>query len=95
MIKRHVKEGKSKQVFALLNNLRYQAMSQTGYIKGETLLSHYDPRRILVISTWHSFEHWFDWKENDERKANEAKLEQYLEFPTEYEEYVWGTYPHS
>ena len=94
LIKRHIKEGKAKEVFTLLTKLRSHAMDQKGYICGETLMSHYDPHRVIVISTWHSIDHWFAWKENDERKANEAKIEQYLEFPTEYEEYILGTYPH-
>lgn len=88
-----MKEGKSKEVFALLNKARSAAMNQKGYITGETLMSHYDPHRILVISTWQSIENWLEWKENKERKANEAKVEQCLEFPAEYEEYVLGTYP--
>jgi len=39
-------------------------------------------------------DNWLDWKEDLARKANEARLEQYLEGPTEYEAYVFGTYPH-
>lgn len=93
LIKRHIKEGKSKEVFALLNKTRADAMNQKGYITGETLMSHYDPHRLLVISTWQTIENWLAWKENNDRKANEARLEQYLEFPTEYEEYVFGTFP--
>jgi heme-degrading monooxygenase HmoA len=94
LIKRHIKEGKSKEVFALLNKTRAIAMNQKGYITGETLMSHYDPHRIIVISTWQTIDNWLAWKDNKERMANEAKLEQYLEFPTEYEEYVFGTFPH-
>ena len=93
MIKRHLKEGKAKDVFALLNKHRANAMNQRGYIKGETLMSYQNPRGLLVISTWHSMENWLAWKENKERRANEAKLEQFLESPTEYDEYTFGTYP--
>jgi heme-degrading monooxygenase HmoA len=93
MIKRQIKEGKTKEVFALLNRIRADAMNQTGYITGETLLCYNDPRRLLVISTWQSIENWLAWKDNKERRANEAKLEQFLEFPTEYDEYIFGTYP--
>ena len=95
MIKRHIKKGKSKDVFALLNKTRSDAMNQTGYITGETLMSYNDPHRLLVISTWQSIENWLAWKDNKDRKANEAKLEQFLEFPTEYDEYIFGTYPSS
>ena len=40
-----------------------------------------------------SMENWLAWKENKERRLNEEKLEQFLESPTEYEEYIFGTYP--
>ena len=93
LIKRRIKEGKTKEVFALLNNVRATAMDQKGYITGETLISYNDPHSIRVISTWQSIDHWLTWKDNQERTANEAKLEQYLEFPTEYDEYIFGTYP--
>ena len=93
MIKRHIKEGKAKEVFAMLKRHRSNAMDQKGYITGETLMSYQDPRCLLVISTWQSIENWLAWKENKERKANEAKLEQFLESPTEYDEFIFGTYP--
>jgi heme-degrading monooxygenase HmoA len=93
MIKRHIKEGKTKEVFALLNKHRAEAMNQKGYVTGETLMSYNNPHHLLVISTWQSIENWLAWKENKERRANEAKLEQFLESPTEYDEYILGTYP--
>ncbi len=93
MIKRHIQEGRAKDVFALLNKHRSNAMSQKGYITGETLMSYQDPHYLLVISTWQSMENWLAWKDNNDRKANEAKLEQYLEAPTEYDEFIFGTYP--
>ena len=93
MIKRHIKEGKAKEVFTLLNRHRSNAMDQKGYVTGETLMSYQDPRCLLVISTWQSIDNWLAWKENSERKANEAKLEQFLEAPTEYDEFILGTYP--
>jgi heme-degrading monooxygenase HmoA len=92
MIKRKIKEGKAREVFALLNKFRSDAMNQRGYISGETLLNHDDPREILVISMWQGIENWLSWKENPERKANEARLEKFLEGPTAYEAYVLGTY---
>jgi len=94
LIKRHIKEGQTKEVIGMLTELRSLAMDQTGYISGETLLSHFDPHRIVVIGMWHAIEHWLAWKENAERKEYEAKIEQHLEFPTEYEEYLLGIFPH-
>ena len=93
LIKRHIKEGKAKNVFALLNKQRANAMERKGYITGETLMSYRNPLRLIVISTWQSMENWLAWKENKERRANEAKLEQFLESPTEYDEYIFGTHP--
>ena len=55
MIKRKIKEGKAREVFALLNKFRSEAMNQKGYITGETLINHDNPREILVIAmcrTW-------------------------------------------
>jgi heme-degrading monooxygenase HmoA len=94
LIKRQIKEGKAREVFALLNKSRYLAMDQTGYITGETLIGYDDPLKILVISLWQSMENWLKWKENKERIANESKLMQYLDGPTEYEEFVLGTFIH-
>jgi hypothetical protein len=37
-------------------------------------------------------ENWLKWKENPERKANEFQLERWLEGPTEYKTYVFGTH---
>ncbi len=93
LIKRRIKEGKTRLAFALLNKMRADAMEQPGYISGETLINHDDPREILVISLWQSPENWFKWKENRERKANETIFERYLDDPTEYAAYVLGTYP--
>ena len=92
MIKRHIKEGKAKDVFTLLKEQRTKAMDQRGHLKGETLMSYQNPRCLLVISSWQSMENWLSWKESEDRKANEAKLEQFLESPTEYDEYIFGTY---
>ena len=93
MIQRHIKEGKEKDVFALLKEQRVKAMNQRGHLKGETLMSYQNPSCLLVISAWQSMENWLAWKESEERRANEAMLEQFLESPTEYDEYIFGTYP--
>jgi heme-degrading monooxygenase HmoA len=93
MIKRHIKEGKAKDVFALLKEQRVKAMDQRGHLKGETLMSYQNPRCLLVITSWQSMENWLSWKESEERRANETQLAQFLETPTEYDEYIFGTYP--
>ncbi|MGD8847424.1 MAG: antibiotic biosynthesis monooxygenase [Desulfobacteraceae bacterium] len=92
MIKRKIKEGKAREVFALLNKFRSDAMNQKGYICGETLINHDNPREILVISMWQDMDNWIGWRENPERKANEKLLERWLEEPTDYNSYVFSTY---
>ena len=89
-IKRHVKEGKLDNAYTLLNKIRSNAMNQTGYISGETLVNHYDYRSITVISTWQSVEDWINWEESDERAGNEEELESLLEEPTKFEIYDMG-----
>ena len=68
-------------------------MEQPGYLTGETLIGHDDPQKILVISMWENVENWLRWKEDPNRKANEALLLPYLEEPAQYETYVFGTAP--
>ena len=95
IIKRRIKEGKSRGVFTLLNKLRTDAMEQPGYIYGETLINHDDPHEVVVIAMWQAFENWLNWKENELRQANERQLEEWLQEPTEVNTYVLGTYPHT
>ncbi len=91
-IRRHIKAGKDKEVFALLKKLRFNAMNHSGYISGETLISTEDPQEIMVISTWHSMEKWSNWKESEGRKALDLQLKELQEGPTEYEPYVFSKY---
>ncbi|MFQ5770780.1 MAG: antibiotic biosynthesis monooxygenase family protein [bacterium] len=89
-IKRHIKDGKTEEAFALLNKLRSKAMDQPGYISGETLVNHFDTRSITVISTWQTIEEWISWQESDERAATEAQLDSILEEAAKFEIYDLG-----
>lgn len=93
IINRRIREGKAKEVFALLKKFRSKAMDQEGHITGETLIGLDDPQKVLVIATWQSRDNWLKWKDNPDRRAHEALLEPYLEGPTECEEYSLGPYP--
>ena len=93
MIKRHIKKGMLKDVYSLLKEQRAKAMNQRGHVRGETLSRYQNPHCLLVISMWLSMENWLAWKENKGRRVNEEKLEQFLESPTEYDEYIFGRYP--
>jgi len=89
-IKRHIQETKIEAAFSLLNQFRMAAIGQSGYISGETLVNHYDPRSVTVVSTWQTVEDWIAWQESDERARNETQLEKMLEQPTKYEIYDIG-----
>ncbi len=89
-IKRHIKEDHMETALSLLNQFRLAAMEQSGYISGETLVNHYDPRSVTVVSTWKSVEDWIRWQESDERAGSEARLEELLEQATKYEIYDVG-----
>lgn len=92
-IKRHIQEDKMEGALSLLNQSRVAAMGQPGYISGETLVNHYDPRSVTVVSTWQTVEDWISWQESDERASNEAQLEEMLEQATKYEIYDVGVLP--
>lgn len=91
IIKRRFKPGKSRQIIALLNELRARAMHQPGYISGETLSKKGFPNNLIVIGSWQSLDAWQRWRDSDERKKYENMLELLQERPTEYEEYLLGT----
>jgi heme oxygenase (mycobilin-producing) len=90
LIKRHIKEGKTEEVLGLLHLFRSNALKQPGYISGETLVNHYDPRSITVVSMWQTIDDWIRWQESEERSSREAELEKLLEQPTKFEIYDLG-----
>jgi heme-degrading monooxygenase HmoA len=89
-IKRVVKKGKTEAVVKLLMDVRSQALKQPGYISGETLVNHYDPCNIAVVSTWQTIDDWIRWQESDERAAIEDQLESLQEGPANFEIYDSG-----
>jgi len=89
-IKRFVKKGKTQEAVELLKDVRSQALKQPGYISGETLINHYDPCNITVVSTWQTIDDWIRWEESDERSAKENQLEGLQEGPTDFEIYDLG-----
>jgi heme-degrading monooxygenase HmoA len=91
IIRRRFKEGHERQIVALLNELRSRAMTQPGYISGETLIKSNDPSKMVVIATWQTMEDWHNWRDNEDRKKYETMLEFYQEGPTEHEEFLLGT----
>lgn len=86
-IKRYVKADKTAEAIELLRDVRSHALKQPGYISGETLINHYDPCSIAVVSTWQTIDDWIRWQESDERSAKEDQMEDLQEGPTNFEIY--------
>jgi heme-degrading monooxygenase HmoA len=89
-IKRSIKKGQTAAAVKLLMELRSRALKQPGYISGETLVNHYDPRNIAMVSTWQTIDDWIRWQESDERAAKEDQLESLQEGPANFEIYDLG-----
>ena len=89
-IKRNVKKGRTQEAVELLKEVRSQALKQPGYISGETLVNHYDPCSITVVSTWQTIEDWIRWEESDARAAKEDQLESLQEGSADFEIYDLG-----
>jgi heme-degrading monooxygenase HmoA len=90
IIRRKVTPGKQRDLLPLLMELRAKAMSQKGYISGETLKGISDPDEFLVISTWNSFEDWKAWENNAERGNIQAEIDRILEEETVAKAYLYG-----
>jgi heme-degrading monooxygenase HmoA len=87
IIKRRIKAGRTETAIDMLKRLRWEALNQPGYISGETLVDHYDPRNVAVISMWKTVDNWIRWQESELRAAHESRLKEILELPTKYEVY--------
>lgn len=92
IIKRDVIEGKEKDFFSLLKNLRFLAIDQKGYISGETLICAENTNRVLVISKWESLEDWGNWKTDKKRMEIDDRLSELQDNPTIYEPYIFSKY---
>ena len=78
VIQRHLKEGKKANLMPLLRELRAAAMSQPGYITGETLANTGDSSVISVLSTWQSLEDWKAWEKSEPRIRLYKQIESLL-----------------
>ncbi|MBW2003275.1 MAG: antibiotic biosynthesis monooxygenase [Deltaproteobacteria bacterium] len=90
IITRKVTKGKQKDLLPLLMELRSKAMSQKGYISGETLKGISDSDEFMVISTWNSLEDWNAWDNNPAREEIQAKIDASLEEKTVAKAYLYG-----
>lgn len=92
IIKRDVTQGKEKDFFLQLKNLRFHAMDQKGYISGETLIHAENTNNVMVISNWETLQDWTNWKTNAKRMEIDALLNELQDNPTIYEPYVFSRY---
>ncbi len=90
IIRRKVPKGKEAQVLPLLLGLRSKAITQSGYISGETLRNVNDPEDYVVISTWKSVESWKTWEASKERGEIQSRIDASLGGKTEYGIYFYG-----
>jgi heme-degrading monooxygenase HmoA len=90
IIRRKVSKGKEAQLLPLLVQLRAKAVTQPGYISGETMRNANDPEDYLVISTWKSVEDWKVWEANRGRTEILNKIDSLLGEKTVFGIYYYG-----
>jgi heme oxygenase (mycobilin-producing) len=90
VITRHVPAEKTELLKPLLVQLRALAMTQPGYISGETLVNVDDSHEYLVISTWSSLDPWSRWLGDPRRRALQGEIDRVLGRPTEYQVYCYA-----
>ena len=88
LMKRAPRPGQWTDMNIILRELRILAMSQPGYISGETLLSASNQGTTMVISTWAAVSDWKAYVNTPERKKVLNKLEPLLADPETTELWV-------
>lgn len=81
IMERTVKADQQGELLLLLRELRKKAITQPGYITGETLTSIDKPGTLIVVSTWHSLADWKGWEGNPNRRQLLSKIEALLTAP--------------
>ncbi len=90
LITRAVPQDKGREILVLFKKLRTLAISQPGYISGETLKSNDRPDVYLVISSWESAKDWEKWLLSKERQEIQNKIDAVLGGNTSYEMFSYG-----
>ena len=90
IISRQVPQGMEPEVLPLFKELRSLAISQPGYISGETLRNVENPQDYVVLSTWQSVEDWDAWVGNSRRAEIQKKVDALLGKETTYGVYLYG-----
>lgn len=87
---RRVPVEKESFLRPLLLKLRSLAMTQPGYVSGETLMNADDPEEFLVISSWRSVEDWNNWLGSEQRAGLQKEVDDLLGQDTYYQVYYNG-----
>ncbi|MBF0240418.1 MAG: antibiotic biosynthesis monooxygenase [SAR324 cluster bacterium] len=90
IILRRVNKEQEEAMRPLLLKMRSMAMTQPGYISGETLINFDDPEEHLVISTWKTLDDWNKWLESPARGDLQHKVDEALGRETLYQIYYNG-----
>jgi heme-degrading monooxygenase HmoA len=83
-IRRKLQDTNAAELTLLLNKLRALALSQPGYISGETFHRIDKKNECMVIGTWRSLEDWNNWVNNPLRIEVQAEIDRLLGEETEY-----------
>ena len=78
---RKIRPDNKEELGTLLAKLRTAAVSQQGYLSGETLVALDDQDSHLVISTWQTLQEWRAWENNPERRVLIAMIDKLLVEP--------------
>ncbi len=88
IMKRTPKTGANGELNSVVQELGQLAMSQPGYISGETLLSSLDTSSTLVVSQWTSMQHWQEYEICTERQGLIDRVAELLDEPAVTEVYL-------
>ena len=78
---RTIRPENKEELGGLLAKLRTAALSQPGYLSGETLVALDDQDSHLVISNWQTLQEWRTWENNPERRILIAMIDKLLVDP--------------
>jgi len=90
MIERKFKENPKIEDIRIINDLRIKAMTQKGYVSGETLIETKDNRTMLVLSVWATLDDWEKWVDAPDRNKLEKKLSMRLAKPPQIRSFLLG-----
>jgi antibiotic biosynthesis monooxygenase (ABM) superfamily enzyme len=85
---RTIKPENKEELGTLLSKLRTAALSQPGYLSGETLVALDNQDTHLVISTWQTLQEWRVWENNPERRVLIAMIDNLLVEPASVRVYI-------